>query len=303
MSIQTHQSQCLRSALAFGLAAVVVYAGLPIGANGATTHYGEHACDERVQVKDYLAPIEEAAPVRGVPESGVLPFAPPGLSLQRLGNGPQVGPGRIGFAFHDEALNWPRRLNWVIKARLVKVNAKGHVMKVVRRKTERIGTRKIEYETVTGQRFGVPGNPALYRVDLDFENIQGRKLGRYSEYFRVMKGRYQVIMTLSDTQVAFGQTLRARIENLGTEPVTADLGLAIEKRDGNRWVHLATVYDRGKRVDGRTYVFGGETGPCFSYKVPADLGSGTFRVSEEIRRYLKGGQRRHATSAFQVSDR
>ena len=288
---------CLFCAAALALCMV-----LPVGAGNASTQSGINACEQRVQIKDYLAHVKKVAPVRSVPESGKLPFAPRGVSLQRLGNGPNVGATTLGFALYDEAINWPRRLNWVIKATLVKVNTNGKVLKFVERKTERIGTSKLEDEAITGQRFDVSGNPAYYRVNLDFENFRGRKLGSYSEYFRVMKPRYRAVMTLSDEEVRPGQTIRARIENLGTELILAEVNVAIERHDGTQWTRVATVYRGGKALDASAYVFGGETGPCFTFGAPVDLGSGQFRVTETIRRHLRKGQRKRVSASFQIKE-
>jgi len=131
--------------------------------------------------------------------------------------------------------------------------------------------------------------------------MSGEKLGSFGEYFRVMEARYQEVMTLSDNDVVPGQTIRARIENLGTEPIAVALNVAIDWYDGTQWIRRHKVYPGGKIFEGRTSVSGGETGPCFNYKVPANLGYGKFRVTEEIRRYLKGGERRYASEIFRVS--
>jgi hypothetical protein len=107
-------------------------------------------------------------------------------------------------------------------------------------------------------------------------------------------------MKLSDGDVVLGQTIQARIENLGTEPIKVELNVAIERHDGTQWILHDMVYPGGKVFEGRTYVYGGETGPCFTYRVPADLGSGQFRVTGRIRRYLRNGQQGRASAVFRV---
>lgn len=258
-------------------------------------------CGNRTEIKNYLSHLEAVAPVHSVPESGTLPFAPRGISLRRIDSGPKVGRGVIGFALYDEAINRPRRLGWIVKATLVKVSTDGKTLGIVARKTERIGTRKVEYETVTGQRFVVSGSPAYYRLDLHFEKVGGQKLGSYSEYFRVMKARYQAIMTVSDSDVVSGQMIQARIENLGTEPIKAELRVDLESYDGMQWSRLTSVYPGGKVFEGRTVVSGGETGPCFTFKVPDSQAGTRLRVTEEIRRYFKGVQRRRVSAKFLVT--
>jgi hypothetical protein len=264
-------------------------------------HESGSASCEREVVKDYLAPLSGARPAQEIPPSGILPFGPQGLRLLRLGNGPTADGRAIGYSLADIALNQQRRLNWVVRTTLIKVNATGRPVKILDRKADYIATRNFSEGSYGGQRFHVPVRPTNYRVDITFERKSGKKLGSYSEYFRVMKPRYQAVMRLSDGDVAPGQTIQARIENLGTEPIMAELHIAIEWYDGTNWILRDKVYPDGKVIDGRTYVFGGETGPCFAYKVPADLGYGKFRVTEETRRYLRNGQRRHASAEFKVS--
>jgi hypothetical protein len=296
---QTNGSRLFKTFLLTAIAAAL-YLQLPRDADRASADTRIVGCAEPIQIRDYLAHVKSAAPVHGPPESGVLPFAPRGISLQRLSHGPQVGRGLVGFAFRDEAINYPRRLNWIIKATLSKISANGNVLKVVSRKTERIGIRKVDYDTVTGQRFTVPGDPAYYRIDLNFADVQGRNLGNYSEYVRVMKAKFQVAMTLSDSKVMPGSLIQARIENRGTEPVLAELNVVIEQHNGTEWIEIAPIYRNGKVVYGRAYVWGGETGPCFTYKVPSDLSSGHFRVTEGIRRSLRQKQQLQASAHFEV---
>jgi len=270
------------------------------GHDAAEAAPGSASCKREV-VKDYLAPLSQGRPAQKVPPSGELPFGPQGIRFFRISNGPTVDGGGIGFYLADVVTNQRRHLNWVIRTTLVKVNATGRPVGVIDRKVDHIATRNIEEGPRGRQRFHVSATPANYRVDITFEKRSGEKLGSYSEYFRVMKARYKVVMTLSDSAVVPGQMIRARIENLGTEPNAAELNIAIEQYDGTRWIMRDKVYPGGKVFDGSTYVSGGESGPCFNYKLPADLGYGKFRVTEEIRRYLKGGQRRQSSAVFGVS--
>jgi hypothetical protein len=279
---------------------------LPFGSSGqgraeAVAQGDRSAPCKREIAKDYLASLSQSWPVRKVPQSGKLPFGPQGIRLFRTGNGPTVDGGAIGFYVTDIAINQRRRLNWVIRTTLVKVNATGQPVRVIDRKVDHVATRNIDEGPRGRQRFHVPANPANYRVDITLEKRSGEMLGSFGEYFRVMKARYKAVMTLSDSDVVPGQTIRARIENLGTEPIAAKVDVAVDWYDGTQWIGREKVYRGGKVFDGSTYVSGGETGPCFNYKVPDDLGYGKFRVTEEIRRYLKGGQRRRSSAVFRVS--
>lgn len=257
---------------------------------------------QRGPVKDYLAKLQRVAPLHKIPASRKLPFAPRGVLVYPLAESPLVGRGAVGFGLADEAFNWPRRLNWVVDASLIRVSGEGRALGLVSRKIQRLGTRRLNGDRNFGPRFAVPGAPAYYRVDISFKSVNGDVLGAYGEYFRVMKPRYEMEMTLSDSVVAPGQVLRARLKNLGTEPVLAEKAMTVEKREGPLWVPVATVYDGGRRADGSVFVFGGKAGPCFAYRVPEDVGEGQFRISERLRRYLneEKGRGRGVGAEFKV---
>lgn len=82
-------------------------------------------------VKDYLKTVKRAAPLHELPASRKLPFAPQGVLVYPIGESPLAGPSAVGFGLADEAINWPRRLDWILKASLFEVNAKGRVLEVV----------------------------------------------------------------------------------------------------------------------------------------------------------------------------
>jgi len=241
---------------------------------------------QRNPVKDYLAAVKQVVPLHEVPVSRKLPFAPQGLLVYAYPESPLVGRGAVGFGIADEAVNWPRHLDWIVSASLSRVSAKGRVLKVIRRKTRRIGTRRLNINENLGPRFAVPGAPAYYRVDISFKTFRGDVLGTYAEYSRVMKPRFDVDMRINDSVVEPGQVLRARLENLGTEPVLAELDVSVEKREGPEWRSVARVNNRGRVVDARAFVYGGYAGRCFAYRIPRDAGEGEYRITERLRRYL-----------------
>ncbi|HEU4739954.1 MAG TPA: hypothetical protein VFS54_12865 [Solirubrobacterales bacterium] len=237
--------------------------------------------------KDYLAGVERAAPLHRIPASRKLPFAPRGVLVYPIGERPLVGPGAVGFGLADEAINWPRHLNWVLSASLVRVSAEGLPLKILARKKQRLGTRRLNGDRNFGPQFPVPGTPAYYRVDISFKTFDGDLLGAYSEYFRVMKPRFDVDMTVSDRLVRPGQVLRARLKNLGTEPVWTESVVTIEKREPAQWVPVDWVWRDGRVVDARVLVPGGQPGHCFTWKVPADMEGGQFAIVQKLRRSLK----------------
>src|SRR5689334_3154130 len=100
-------------------------------------------CDVKV-VRNFLAGIERAAPIRQLPSSRHVPFLPKGVSVYAIGSGLEVGSAAIGFAFSDAAINHPRRLDIWTKTTLSEVAATGVVIRQVKTKTQFLGTRRID---------------------------------------------------------------------------------------------------------------------------------------------------------------
>lgn len=268
-------------------------------AAGAATYSGSTECERKV-VKDYFGSLRQGRPIREIPESGVLPFGPRGLRLNRIGSGPTVGGEAVGFFLGDAAADQRRRLNWVIRTTLVRVAANGRPVGVSDVKVDRVLTRNFEVDAGGRQKFSVSVKPASYRVDIRFETVAGRALGSFSEYFRVMKSRYDAELVTTGRVIEPGQELKAVLENRGTEPIQADLKVGIQLLRDGKWLDVRAVYPGGKRMDGRTYVYGGEAGRCVTFKVPGDLDGGEYRLTQDIHRYLKGKLQRRVVAPFQV---
>lgn len=269
-----------------------VYAAIP----SAVSDSG--FCKAKV-AHDYLAPLRRMIPLRHVPASGNLPFGPKGISIYMLGDGLRVGKGAIGFAFSDSAVNYRRRLNWVVRTELASVDSKGRPSAVIATKFRHIGVKKIAQ--VTGQRFVVPGQPAYYRVTIDIRKENGHLLGRYGEYYRVVAPRFGVRNVVNDEAVVPGETVFARIENTGTETVTADSQAEIERFTEGRWEEISPVTALGLKPALKSQVLGGEVGPCFAYKVPSDQGLGTYRFNGSVTGSMRNHRKKMVAAQFQVT--
>ena len=254
-------------------------------------------CEQRV-LRDYRSPLRRMPSLPAIPTSGQLPFAPPGMSLVVLDDGLRVGKGLIGFRFFDEAVDVRRRLNWTIESILRPINASGSLRGRPRSKIVHYGAGLVR--DFPGLRFSVSGRPAFYRVDLVFRNRGGAVLGRFGAYFRSVRSQLISRITLSESEVAPGKTLFARVENLGTEAVLPQSSFRIERAEGAGWSEIAGVHVPGIKPSIRTVLFGGLAGPCVSYALPSDLPPGIYRVSNRISG-LQDGSRRTLSARFRVS--
>jgi len=294
---------CRTTRIFFGFLGLVMMMIVPVqvhstwAANASHQHAG--FCKAR-QTRNYLKPLERMVPVRHVPRSGRLPFGPKGVSLYAIGNGLLAGKGSVGFAFSDRAVNQRRRLNWFVRSKLSRVNYRGHVEAVLATRTRYVGRRKVD--RVSGQRFMVSGRPSFYRVDIAIARRNGVRLGRYSEYFRVMSPKSNVRLSVSSRSVISGQEVYARVENIGTESVLPSGRVYIERYNGTAWEGIGSTTIPGQRTRVRAVLFGGEVGPCVKYKVPEGQPEGLYRLTDYVDRLKSGsGSRRTLVARFQVT--
>jgi hypothetical protein len=270
-----------RGALALGLVVLVI--GIAVGERHARAATDSTAfCGQRV-VRDYLAPLRRMPGLHQIPASGRLPFAPKGVSLIVLGDGLRVGKDLVGFRFSDEGIDVRRRLNWTVESAMAPVGSRGQLLSSPRSKTIHYGTELVD--DIGGPRFRVPSRPAFYRFDLVFRNGEGRELGRYGAYFRVVRAQLKSRVALSASVAAPGETLLARVENLGTEVALSDTVFRVERAEEAGWSEVAKLVVPGLRPGIRSILSGGEASRCVSYKIPLDAAPGMYRVSNRISPY------------------
>jgi hypothetical protein len=188
-------------------------------------------------VDNYWAPVETLQPVPAVPEGGVLPFAPAGMTLGATG--PQrilVGGSNIGFRLTNAAPateTKPRRLGWTVLERLIRLTDEGRNLHPEGLK--RIDLKQLPAGKHRGLTFPIPSKPALYSLEVTIQNGRGRLLGRYGQYIRVVDRLVNVGITLATyDKVVPGSSIESCFENHGTATVTPT-GTSLEHLEGTTW--------------------------------------------------------------------
>jgi hypothetical protein len=188
-------------------------------------------------VDNYWAPVEKLQPIPALPEGGALPFAPVGMTLGATG--PQrllVGGSNIGFRLTNGAPASeakPRRLNWTVLERLIRLTDEGHNLHPEGLK--RIDLKQLPAGKHRGLTFPIPSKPAIYSLEITIQNGRGRLLGRYGQYIRVVDRLVNVGITLSATdKVVPGSYLESCFENHGSASVTPT-GTSLEHLEGSTW--------------------------------------------------------------------
>jgi hypothetical protein len=254
--------------------------------------------------RDYEAPFQRMPSVHAPPE-GELPFGPRNMSLFRVDWRSVVLRGsNLGYRFGaKDAGTRTLRLNWDVAARLVAVDAGGRPVRQVARERKRFssvgGYDKRGYNL---PEFVFPAkHVGLYRLDLSFRSLRGRALGRYREYFRVVPRTVKMDLRLGSSEFHPGETVYARVANLGTNGMNVPFRYAVERLDGAAWVGAGATTTPGDALspEENWWMQGGELVPCTEYALPPDAEPGAYRVRTSVQPF---GSRRHPslTAGFSV---
>ncbi len=190
-------------------------------------------------VDNYWATIEKLKPIPAVPEGGVLPFAPEGLTLGVTGpQGLLVGGSTsVGLRLTNAAAAGTPRLNWVVLERLIRFSADGS--KIEPAGLKRIDLKQIAAGRYRGLTFPLTAAPGIYSLEITIQNHRGRRLGRYGEYLRVVNRTVDVGIKLAayDNLVP-GSYVESCFENHGSAAV-APTETSLERLDGTVWRPVA----------------------------------------------------------------
>ncbi len=210
-------------------------------------------------------------------------FAPARVFLGRDGFGPlQVGPGergfRLSFSPYSEGNSASRRLDWQVTSRLAKLDRRGRALgppQTIERHVKRVPAGSgVDFS------FDIPGKPAIYGVEIVFENSKGKRLGRFGEYFRVLRPSLDFDFFLDKTTFRRGEVVRAWLANRGVAYFSFGLGQTIEYKTGDTWTPV-------KFSSGIVPAIGLGIGPgvktsCWSTTIPPEAALGTYRFAKTV---------------------
>jgi hypothetical protein len=242
-------------------------------------------CDSQV-IRDYTKVLTRL-PAIPFPQHEHPSFAPAQVLLLHHGSGPlQVGPGHRGFTLifapYEEGNSASRRLDWQVTSRLVELDRRGHPVglpRAIERHVKRL--RSADFD------FRVSGKPAIYRLEIVFENESGKRLARYGGYFRVLRPSLDVDFLLNGTIFHRGEQVQAWLVNRGVASLSFGLGKTIEYNDGTAWTNPPVAFPGGP-----VPAIGLSIGPatktsCWKTTIPTDAATGVYRFAAEVNAALK----------------
>jgi hypothetical protein len=255
-------------------------------------------------VHNYSKPLEEMPPLRSVPLTSDLPFGPAGLFISERATGSIVsGKTAAGFSlsFGSNAQRPTPRLDWTVVARLVRVARRERAKRLLQSRVAHLV--RMEPGEMRRFAFRLSGRPSLYRLEIEFRNRAGRRIGRFGRYLRVLGSSKRARIVLARRSFRPGATVSPRLENYGTESLFYGLGYSIQLHDGASWVRSPSFPPRPVPAIGlRTGP--GETAACWKFTIPRDAPPGRYRfvwngwsIKEAIPRR---GARLTLTAEFQI---
>ena len=129
--------------------------------------------------------------------------------------------------------------------------------------------------------FPVSARPALYRVEISFENKSGKRLGRYGRYFRVVPIVRRARLGIESGTYLAGETVYARVENYGTIFVTFGVPYSVERYDGSTWAR-APESPKGPWILPLLLAQSGYTGECLGFRSPVSMPPGLYRIVKGV---------------------
>jgi hypothetical protein len=254
--------------------ALCALAALAAGTFSAGAAKADPFCESRT-VRNYMKPLEAMPKLPAAPLTDRLPFGPRNVFFSRIGQGPLViGGDEIGFGLdYSEIATKPtgRRLAWIVTAKLSRAIAGNDWEAIDSRQL-----RGLSFPSGHGLSFVVSGKPAIYRIEVVFRNGSGEKLGRYGQYFRVLRSTLDAQLTLDKRAFYPGEIVAPWLDNYGTEPLFYGLAYSIESFNGSGW-ERASIAPSGIVPLIGLWSGPGESASCWRFTVPADAPPGLYR--------------------------
>jgi hypothetical protein len=273
-----------------------------VAANGALCEYGV--------VRDYAKPLKRLPHFQRNPATEHLPFGPARVFLNHRGGPLFVGGGEVGYSlsfsprFPGHHLSPP--LNWIVEARYVRVDKRGRPTQVRGRIVRRVKRLRSDEDKPSG-RLGFlfkVGRPALYRLEITFSDLSGKRLARYGEYLRVLEPELDARLSLNGTAFQSGERVLATVDNYGTTSLSFGLFRTIEYFNGASWEPAANS-SQGVVPLPLLWAGPGASALCWGFTIPPGETQGLYRFvvhvdSSRPRPELKG-KPLTLSSEFQVS--
>lgn len=240
-------------------------------------------CSPKQPARDFG--LSRLPPVREVPRSGQLPFARPNVNVSGSESHVVTESSSFGYGFSEENFDGTVRLEWTVTAQMWLLGHRGAPVREVDSETLYIG------ELDAGEQphiyVDTLGRRGFYRADFQFADGDGRRLGAYSAYVKVVRPFWKAKLKLDRRVYEPGDRVYSRAANLGTQTMTYGEIFAVQRREGGSWVPAPDLTPNGWLLwlgIGRP----GSPGLCSSVGLPGDVAPGRYRIVKEVTELISG---------------
>jgi hypothetical protein len=255
----------------------------------------ESECHTKVLV-DYEKPLREMRPIHRLPGTSDpsvpsrLAFGPGRLRMSVVGDSALAGPRDVGFqlsAVPKKGLG-PVELDWRVVSQLAAVRRSGTVAKELFFMRTNIGRLRADGSERLELTLTTPRQAGFYRIQSTFFDASGKHLGRYAEYFRILRWRGEFGASVSPRHLHGGDVLTSRVETSGTLPILFGNFFAIDRFEGGEWqLDPMTPTD----FTGELYLmYPGLLTECRLLRLPVDASPGHYRLRRGLGAFGKRDQ-------------
>jgi hypothetical protein len=253
-------------------------------------------CPPKEPLRDFG--LSELPPVGEVPESA-----------KQLGHGavsiyggwrrvmPESESFGYGFSEHSYT-DAGVRLDWTVTAQLWTIDRYGTAFRKVDREKLFIGRLSaahdpdIYLDPLNNRR-------GFYRFDMQIANKNGKVIGFYSAYFKVVRPSWNPRLQLERDVLRPGEQLLIRLENHGSEAVSYTEPFSVQRREGERWTRASELI-RHRWLKWLRFMGPGGSS-CSSLSLPIDVFPGIYRITKVVGTELwPEGEITRLTAPFEV---
>lgn len=261
----------------------------------------EFSCGDRVLI-DYARALK-GMPKDRLPDQAGLPFGPSGLEL-KPGRSIIVKGEPVSYVLMSHRaiagnghLVRPASLGWTVVLKLVPVNSQGRPRGVSEQRRWQV--KRLRYPE---RRFELPTrNAGFYRVSVTIQKEGGATLANYRQFIRVLPLRGELSIRIRDGGAQQpGETVGARIENLGTLEAVAPTGtrLTVEHLEYGLWKEIEVDEPSSVMFEDPEFIPRGRASQCSFFTIPAASPPGAYRFSAIVQ--MGSGKPQRVSRKFSV---
>ncbi len=245
-------------------------------------------------VRDYAAPLRHLKPLRALPMSGQPPFLSEGVKVEPIVGEIVVGDARPGLSLEVSGKQKRVQLDVGINMRLGRVDRTTSGVEPLESRTRIY--RIVRRGEVHDLRFGRIYRPGVYRLMVVFRRPDGKLLGKYGQYIRVVRATRDARLVVEPTMARLGETVHGHLANYGTLPLAFGLPYQVEVLEDGGW-RIAEGSPTGPWPEVQSFLGSGAAGGCDAWRVPTTEAVGLYRMSHRV---SVGGRSEMLRATFRV---